>query len=149
VFPNTYHLFEESEGGMKHFGQCDADGRALEELEEWLEEEKVAGRKVAYIFTEFPSNPILVSLDLRRLRGIVSDHPSLPLILPPNHRLTNLQADKYGVPVVIDDTIGSFCNIDVSAVADVIITSITKSLSGYANVRFPLPPPDPLLRHLN
>ncbi len=48
------------------------------------------------------------------------------------------QADKYDIPVVIDDTIGSFCNIDVSPVADVIITSTTKSLSGYANVR---PPP--------
>jgi cystathionine beta-lyase/cystathionine gamma-synthase len=49
------------------------------------------------------------------------------------------QADKYDVPVVIDDTIGSFCNIDVSPVADVIITSITKSVSGYANVS-PYPP---------
>lgn len=39
--------------------------------------------------------------------------------------------------MVIDDTIGSFCNIDVSPVADVIITSITKSLSGYANVSSP------------
>ncbi len=39
--------------------------------------------------------------------------------------------------MVIDDTIGSFCNIDVSPVADVIMTSITKSLSGYANVSTP------------
>ncbi|KAK4202998.1 pyridoxal phosphate-dependent transferase, partial [Triangularia verruculosa] len=58
------------------------------------------------------SNPILVSVDLRRLREL---------------------ADKYDVPVVIDDTIGSFCNIDVLPVADVVITSTTKSLSGYAN----------------
>ena len=149
VFPNTYHLFEESEGGMKHFGPCDAESRIMEELEEWLEGEKVAGRKVAYLFAEFPSNPILVSLDLRRLRGIVSDGPGLPPLLPPNSQLIHLQADKYGVPIVIDDTIGSFCNIDVSAVADVIVTSITKSLSGYANVRstlshpHPLPPPLP------
>ena len=42
--------------------------------------------------------------------------------------------------MVIDDTIGSFCNIDVSPVADVIMTSITKSLSGYANVSPPLKP---------
>jgi cystathionine beta-lyase/cystathionine gamma-synthase len=40
----------------------------------------------------------------------------------------------YDVPVVIDDTIGSFCNIDVTPVADLIMSSITKSLSGYANV---------------
>ncbi|EAQ92846.1 hypothetical protein CHGG_01081 [Chaetomium globosum CBS 148.51] len=125
VFHNTYHLFLENEGGMKHFGQCDADSGVMEALEAWLEGEKVAGRKVGYIFAEFPSNPILVSLDLRRLRQIV---------------------DKYGVPVVIDDTIGSFCNIDVSSVADVIMTSTTKSLSGYANVMggaITLPPTSP------
>ncbi|KAH6854205.1 pyridoxal phosphate-dependent transferase [Chaetomium sp. MPI-CAGE-AT-0009] len=125
VFHNTYHLLGESEGGMKHFGQCDADSGVMEALEEWLEGEKVAGRKVGYIFAEFPSNPILVSVDLRRLREV---------------------ADKYDVPVVIDDTIGSFCNIDVSPVADVIITSITKSLSGYANVMggsITLPPSSP------
>ncbi|KAK4157851.1 pyridoxal phosphate-dependent transferase [Chaetomidium leptoderma] len=112
VFHNTYHLFEEGEGGMKHFGRCDGESGVMEALEAWLEGEKVAGRRVGYVFVEFPSNPILVSVDLIRLREV---------------------ADKYDVPVVIDDTIGSFCNIDVSPVADVIITSITKSLSGYAN----------------
>ncbi|KAK3310679.1 pyridoxal phosphate-dependent transferase [Chaetomium strumarium] len=113
VFHSTWHLFEESEGGMKQFGRCDAESGVMEALESWLEGEKAAGRKVGYIFAEFPSNPILVSVDLRRLREV---------------------ADKYEVPVVIDDTIGSFCNVDVSLVADVIMTSITKSLSGYANV---------------
>ncbi|KAL2126488.1 hypothetical protein VTI74DRAFT_825 [Chaetomium olivicolor] len=112
VFHNSFHLFEESEGGMKHFGRVEEDGM-MEELEGWLEGERDGGRRVAYMFAEFPSNPILASVDLRRLRKI---------------------ADKFDIPVVIDDTIGSFCNIDVSPVADVIITSITKSLSGYANV---------------
>ncbi|KAK3300825.1 pyridoxal phosphate-dependent transferase [Chaetomium fimeti] len=113
VYRSYLALAEESEGGMKHFGRCDAESGVVEAVAEWLEGEKVAGRKVGYIFAEFPSNPVLVSVDLRRLRAV---------------------ADKYGVPVVIDDTIGSFCNIDVSPVADVIITSMTKSLSGYANV---------------
>jgi cystathionine gamma-synthase len=36
--------------------------------------------------------------------------------------------------LVVDETIGSFCNIDVLPVADVVITSLTKSFSGYANV---------------
>lgn len=36
--------------------------------------------------------------------------------------------------MVIDDTIGSFANIDVLPVADALITSLTKSFSGYADV---------------
>lgn len=36
--------------------------------------------------------------------------------------------------MVIDDTIGSFANIDVLPVADIVVTSLTKSFSGYADV---------------
>jgi cystathionine beta-lyase/cystathionine gamma-synthase len=72
VFHNTYHLLEEGEGGMKHFGRCDGGSGVMEALEEWLEGEKTAGRKVGYMFAEFPSNPILVSVDLKRLRELVS-----------------------------------------------------------------------------
>ncbi|KAL1839489.1 hypothetical protein VTJ49DRAFT_1464 [Mycothermus thermophilus] len=113
VFHNSWNLFNEGKGGMKHFGRCGGDSNVVEELEGWLGGEKQAGRKTAFIFAEFPCNPILVSVDLVRLKEV---------------------ADKYDVPVVIDETIGSFCNIDVSNLADVIITSTTKSLSGYANV---------------
>ncbi|KAL2270223.1 hypothetical protein VTJ83DRAFT_2407 [Remersonia thermophila] len=113
VFHSSWALFGEGQGGMKHFGRCGGDSRVIEELDEWLEGERQAGRKTAFIFAEFPCNPILVSVDLVRLKQV---------------------ADKYDVPVVLDETIGSFCNIDVSHLADVIITSITKSLSGYANV---------------
>jgi hypothetical protein len=72
VFHNSFHLFEESEGGFKHFGQADGESGVMEELEKWLEGEREAGRKVAYVFVEFPSNPILVSADLRRLKEVVS-----------------------------------------------------------------------------
>ncbi|KAL2016534.1 hypothetical protein VTK56DRAFT_3428 [Thermocarpiscus australiensis] len=113
VFHNTWHLFSENEDGFKHFGRCDARSGVMEALEAYLAAEREAGRKVAYVFAEFPSNPILVSVDLRRLREV---------------------ADKYDVPVVIDDTIGSFCNIDILPLVDVLVTSLTKSLSGYANV---------------
>jgi cystathionine gamma-synthase len=36
--------------------------------------------------------------------------------------------------VVIDDTVGSFCNIDILPYVDVLVTSLTKSFSGYADV---------------
>ncbi|KAK4140319.1 uncharacterized protein C8A04DRAFT_32197, partial [Dichotomopilus funicola] len=70
VFHNSWHLFLESEGGMKHFGRCDRDSGVIEALGEWLEGERLAGRGVAYVFVEFPSNPILVSVDLKRLREV-------------------------------------------------------------------------------
>lgn len=44
------------------------------------------------------------------------------------------QADKYGFYLVVDDTCASIANIDVLAAAHVIVTSLTKSFSGYADV---------------
>lgn len=111
VFHNTWHLFEEALGGMKHIG--DARNIAWEEVEKYLDTLYKDGNIVSYAFVEFPSNPILVSTDLKRLRQI---------------------ADKYGFPVVVDDTVGSFCNIDILPVTDFLTTSCTKSFSGYADV---------------
>ena len=36
--------------------------------------------------------------------------------------------------LVVDDTVGSFCNVDVLPYSDVLLSSLTKSFSGYANV---------------
>lgn len=113
VFHNSFHLFEEGPSGMKHFGRCDAASNLIEEVEGYLEAHYGQGGTVSYAFLEFPSNPILVSADLVRLRQI---------------------ADRYAFPLVVDDTIGSFCNIDVLPAADAVITSCTKSFSGYADV---------------
>ena len=44
------------------------------------------------------------------------------------------QATKHDLALVIDETVGSFANIDVAPVADIILTSTTKSFSGYADV---------------
>jgi cystathionine gamma-synthase len=111
IFHSTWHLFDETAGGMKHIG--DAKSSAWEKVEKYLETLYKDGKTVSYAFVEFPSNPILVSTDLRRLRRI---------------------ADKYDFPVVVDDTVGSFCNIDMLPVADILTTSCTKSFSGYADV---------------
>ncbi|KAI3322046.1 cystathionine gamma-synthase [Xylariaceae sp. AK1471] len=107
VFHSTYHMFEESEGGLKHYGYAnDAD---VNDFERYLE----GGGECAYVFTEFPSNPIMVSVDLMRLRSL---------------------ADKYGFFLVVDDTCASFANIDLLAAADAVVTSLTKAFSGYADV---------------
>ena len=71
VFHNSWHVFEEqSPEGFRHFGKCTSRGD-LDELEAYLEGERVAGRRISYLFVEFPSNPILVSADLGRLRELV------------------------------------------------------------------------------
>ncbi|KAK3950388.1 pyridoxal phosphate-dependent transferase [Pseudoneurospora amorphoporcata] len=128
VFHSTFHLFEELEGGQregeekveafKHFGNCEDSDKVMGELEEYAKQLKEKGRGIGYLFVEFPSNPLLVSVDLGRLRKI---------------------ADEYDFPVVIDETVGSFCNIDVLPVADVVVTSLTKTFSGFADVSH-LPP---------
>jgi cystathionine gamma-synthase len=113
IFHNTWHLHEEAPQGFKHFGRVDGAGKGLDEMEAYLEAEAKEGRKITYAFVEFPSNPIMVSADLNRLRGL---------------------ADKFDFLLVVDDTLGSFCNIDLSSVADIVMTSTTKSFSGYADV---------------
>jgi len=65
------------------------------------------------LITEFPSNPLLRSPNLRRLRSL---------------------ADKYDFLIVVDETIGNFVNVEVMPYADVVVSSLTKVFSGDANV---------------
>ncbi|WVQ78716.1 hypothetical protein IAT38_000803 [Cryptococcus sp. DSM 104549] len=68
---------------------------------------------VLSLFCEFPSNPLLRSPDLVRIRQL---------------------ADKYGFVIVVDETIGNFINVEVVGFADVVVSSLTKIFSGDANV---------------
>ncbi|KAJ1906593.1 Cystathionine gamma-synthase, partial [Coemansia sp. IMI 209127] len=65
------------------------------------------------IFTECPSNPLLKTADMPQLRAL---------------------ADRYGVALVVDETIGSFPNVDVLDWADIVVSSLTKVFSGDSNV---------------
>ena len=69
------------------------------------------------VYIEVPSNPLLKTVDLEQLRAVANTH---------------------GFPIVADDSIGNFCNIDVlsrdSAHADVLVSSLTKTFSGRGNV---------------
>ncbi|KAK3329747.1 pyridoxal phosphate-dependent transferase [Apodospora peruviana] len=113
VFHHTWNLFEEAPAGFKHFGPADVKSGVVDKVEAYLINEAEAGRRISYLFVEFPSNPLEISVDLKALREL---------------------AVKYKFPLVVDETIGSFCNVDVLPAADVVITSLTKSFSGYANV---------------
>lgn len=87
IFHNTWHLFEEAPGGMKHFGACDATSGVMDKVEAYLGAHYGEGKTVSYAFVEFPSNPLLVSADLKRLRQIVSSsahaHASSSVVSPP------------------------------------------------------------------
>ncbi|KAF2277560.1 cystathionine gamma-synthase [Westerdykella ornata] len=81
----------------------------LDDLEKRLEN----GERFLALFTEFPSNPLLKSPDIQRIRHL---------------------ADKYDFAVIIDETIGNFLNVNVLPFADIVVSSLTKVFSGDSNV---------------
>ncbi|KIX05925.1 uncharacterized protein Z518_03899 [Rhinocladiella mackenziei CBS 650.93] len=111
AFHSTIHVLQDFGPGAEFLGLGTRE--EFDELERHLLSHAERGKKIQAIWAEFPSNPLLVAPDLTRLRRL---------------------ADQYGTVLVIDDTIGSFCNVDVLSVADIVVTSLTKSFSGYADV---------------
>jgi cystathionine gamma-synthase len=89
---------------------------SIDELEAILEAEQAEHPHeppIIALFTEFPSNPLLRSPDLERLRAL---------------------ADKYDFLVIVDDSIGNFVNVETLPFADMVVTSLTKIFSGDSNV---------------
>lgn len=85
----------------------------IDEFEKYLDAKAQSGSMIQAIWCECPSNPLLYTIDLERTRRL---------------------ADKYGFIVVVDETIGSFANVDVLGVADIVVTSLSKSFNGYADL---------------
>jgi hypothetical protein len=87
----------------------------IDKLETLLEEEskRSSSPPLLALFTENPSNPLLRSANLPRLRAL---------------------ADKYDFLLVVDETIGNFVNVEVLPYADIVVSSLTKIFSGDANV---------------
>ncbi|OAP65285.1 hypothetical protein AYL99_01257 [Fonsecaea erecta] len=111
-FHSTIHVLEDFGPGVEFLGL--GSEQDLDRLEKHLTTtQRGLGKTVQAIWAEFPSNPLLSTPDLRRLRQL---------------------ADEHGALLVVDDTVGSFCNVDVLGVADIVVTSLTKSFSGYADV---------------
>ncbi|MBE2180738.1 MAG: PLP-dependent transferase [Chthoniobacterales bacterium] len=105
-YTDTLKILEKFGSGVEFFPRGDADD--LDALADLLRNEPVAA-----VFCEFPSNPKLV----------VPDLPSI-----------HAAASAAGVPVVVDDTIGTFFNVDVLPYADLVATSLTKAVSGEGDV---------------
>ncbi|KAI1452974.1 PLP-dependent transferase [Annulohypoxylon moriforme] len=81
----------------------------LDDLESRLEK----GERFLGLFCEFPGNPLLTCPDLVRIRRL---------------------ADTYDFAVVVDETVGTFVNVNVLPFADVVVSSLTKIFSGDCNV---------------
>lgn len=74
---------------------------------------QIANEPVAAVFCEHPGNPLLQCADLERLSALLR---------------------KHAVPLVVDETLGSFLNVDVLPYADIVVTSLTKYFSGVGDV---------------
>lgn len=68
-----------------------------------------AGERIGALFCELPSNVLLSSPPLQRLREL---------------------ADEYGFYIACDDTVAGFINLDPMPYVDVMLTSLTKIFSG-------------------
>lgn len=111
-YTDTLKILQKWGKGCRFFGNgTDAE---LDEFTAMLaENEKNGVEPVLALFCEFPSNPLLRSPDLARLRAL---------------------ADQYGFAIIIDETIGNFMNVDVMPYADIVVSSLTKIFSGDSNV---------------
>ncbi len=82
-----------------------------ESLDEALS--RIAKGEFSAVFCEAPSNPLMRTVDLPRVSRACRDG---------------------GVPLVVDDTISSTANVRVDKYADVIVSSLTKWISGKGDV---------------
>lgn len=104
---DTLKILEKFGPGCYFFGHGSAE--ELDELEAILQ----SGEEILGLFCEFPSNPLLKSPNMVRIREL---------------------ADKYDFAVVVDETVGNFLNVHVLPYADAVVSSLTKVFSGDSNV---------------
>ncbi|TPX68687.1 hypothetical protein SpCBS45565_g02907 [Spizellomyces sp. 'palustris'] len=78
-----------------------------------LENSILQSEPISAVFCEFPSNPLLRTPDLQRLRRL---------------------ADRYDFLLIVDETVGNFINVDAMSWADIVVSSLTKIFSGDSNV---------------
>jgi cystathionine gamma-synthase len=99
---------------LEKFGPgCQFYGFSSEEELDDLEKRLKGGEKFLAMFCEFPTNPLLKTPNLPRIKQL---------------------ADEFEFLVVIDETVANFLNVDVLPYADVLVSSLTKIFSGDSNV---------------
>ncbi|KIJ15987.1 cystathionine gamma-synthase [Paxillus involutus ATCC 200175] len=113
-YTDTLKIVEKCGPGVYFFGHgLDSD---IDDLEAMLAQGSTtneSGPPILALFTECPSNPLLRVVNFPRLRAL---------------------ADKYDFLIIIDETVGSFANVNVLPFADIVISSLSKFVCGRANV---------------
>lgn len=107
-FPYVDALKVQEEFGPGVHEYLGDSGNPIDELKKCLEAEQLSA-----VYTEVPSNPLLRTADLPAVGELTRQH---------------------GVPLIIDDTVGTVVNVDAFRYADVVTTSLTKYFSGIGNV---------------
>lgn len=112
-YTDTLKILQKWGPGCHFFGHGHTED--LDALSDLLAKSRAEANElpILALFCEFPSNPLLRSPDLKRLRAL---------------------ADEYGFLIVVDETIGNFVNVEVASWADVVVSSLTKVFSGDTNV---------------
>ena len=105
-YTDTLKILQKFGAGVEFFPR--GDSADLQKVRELLGREEIAG-----IFCEFPGNPLL-------------QVPDLPAL----HEM----AAAARTPLIVDDTIGTFFNVDVLPHADFVASSLTKAVSGEGDV---------------
>ncbi|KAI6148752.1 pyridoxal phosphate-dependent transferase [Pisolithus tinctorius] len=111
-YTDTLKILEKSGPGAIFYGHgrdCDIDD--LDAMLARKVAEDPSAPPILALYTECPSNPRLCTVNIPRLRAL---------------------ADKYDFLIIIDETIGTFANVDVLPYADLIATSLSKYVGGYA-----------------
>ncbi|KAF0319402.1 cystathionine gamma-synthase [Colletotrichum asianum] len=106
-YVDTLKILEKFGPGCVFYGN--ATEVELDDIQHRLER----GERYLALFCEFPGNPLLTCPNLKRIRSL---------------------ADKYDFAIVVDETIGTFANVNFLQYADVVVTSLTKFFSGACNV---------------
>ncbi|TQV98319.1 cystathionine gamma-synthase [Cordyceps javanica] len=106
-YVDTLKILEKFGPGCIFYGNGSSSD--LDELESRLK----SGERFLALFCEFPGNPLLASPDLQRIRKL---------------------GDEFDFAVVVDETIGTFANVNVLPFADIVVSSLTKIFSGDSNV---------------
>ncbi|TGZ80148.1 PLP-dependent transferase [Ascodesmis nigricans] len=107
TYSDTRPVIEKFGPGSVYLGG--ASDAELDELELRLK----LGERFTALVCETPGNPMLTSPDLVRIKKMSED---------------------YGFLMVIDETVGTWVNVDALKFADMTFTSLSKSFSGACNV---------------
>lgn len=98
---------QEKMGAGYHFFTSN-DANETDAFKSLISHEPIAG-----VFTDLPGNPLLGSASLPALHE---------------------QLKKADVPLIVDETVGSYLNVDPLPYCDVMMTSLTKYISGISDV---------------